>query len=184
MKYSIATGILYTALLGMAPPSHAADQPYAGQEQRALKALSQQEIDDYLNGRGMGTSKAAELNHYPGPRHVLDEAEKLGLTAQQATRTREIHAAMEREAKRIGQEIVRKEMELESLYATRQATADNVQRTVNDLAKLQGDFRFVHLNAHLSMRDVLSPQQIATYDRLRGYDGGASQRGGHQHKRH
>ncbi len=57
------------------------DNPYAGQQSRDLKALSAQEIDDLVEGRGMGTSKAAELNHYPGPKHILDASRELQLTA-------------------------------------------------------------------------------------------------------
>jgi hypothetical protein len=169
------------SLLTMVAAVHAADSPYAGQEMRAIKALSEQEINDYLNGRGMGTSKAAELNHYPGPRHVLDAAEKLGLSAEQLARTQEIHAAMESEARRIGKQIVHKEMELESLYANQRATADNTREVVTALAKLQADFRLAHLHAHLHMRDVLTPHQIAIYDKLRGYGDEKSPAGRHKH---
>ena len=49
--------------------------PYAGQQQRTIKALSDQEIGDLLEGRGMGLAKAGELNSYPGPLHVLQLAE-------------------------------------------------------------------------------------------------------------
>lgn len=164
-----------------ATAAHAADSPYAGQEKRAIKALSEQEINDYLNGRGMGTSKAAELNHYPGPRHVLDAAEKLGLSAEQLAKTQEIHAAMENDAKRIGKQIVHKEMELESLYANQSATEDNTREAVMALAKLQADFRLAHLHAHLRMRDVLSPHQIEIYDKLRGYGDAKPHTGGHKH---
>ena len=38
--------------------------PYAGQERRAIKALSEEEIRDLLEARGMGLAKAAELNSY------------------------------------------------------------------------------------------------------------------------
>jgi Spy/CpxP family protein refolding chaperone len=182
MRIFITIGLLCAALSTAASTIHAADSPYAGQDKRAIKALSEQEIGDYLNGRGMGTSKAAELNHYPGPRHVLDEADKLGLTAQQVAKTRDIHAAMESDAKRIGKEIVQKEMELESLYANQRATADNTRDIVTALARLQADFRLAHLNAHLQMRDILSPHQIAIYDQLRGYGGRDSHAGSHAHK--
>lgn len=169
------------ALLMIASVVHAADNPYAGQEKRAIKALSEQEINDYLHGRGMGTSKAAELNHYPGPRHVLDAAEKLGLSAEQLAKTQEIHAAMESEARRIGKQIVHQEMELEALYANQRATADNTREVVTVLAKLQADFRLAHLHAHLRMREVLSPHQIEIYDKLRGYGDGKPHTGGHKH---
>jgi hypothetical protein len=42
--------------------------PYVGQQFREIKALSPQEISDYLSGKGMGLAKAAELNGYLVPR--------------------------------------------------------------------------------------------------------------------
>lgn len=181
MKNPTTIRAICIALLAIAPALHAADSPYAGQEKRAIKALSEQEISDYLNGSGMGTSKAAELNHYPGPRHVLEEAAKLGLSAEQLSKTREIYAAMESDARRIGSQIVQKEMELESLYANLKATADNTREVVTALARLQADFRLTHLNAHLSMREILSPHQLAMYDKLRGYGSNKPHVGGHKH---
>src|SRR5215475_1130417 len=55
-------------------------QPYAGFEQRPIKALSEQEVDDLRAGRGMGLALAAELNGYPGPSHVLELADRLDLS--------------------------------------------------------------------------------------------------------
>jgi hypothetical protein len=45
---------------------------YTGLEHRTIKALSEQQVDDLQSGRGMGLALAAELNHYPGPVHVLE----------------------------------------------------------------------------------------------------------------
>jgi hypothetical protein len=45
--------------------------PYAGQQTRTIKALPDDEIPALRNGEGMGVAKAAELNGYPGPIHVL-----------------------------------------------------------------------------------------------------------------
>ena len=45
-------------------------------------ALDQQ-VADLKAGRGMGLALAAELNGYPGPMHVLELSEKLGLTMEQ-----------------------------------------------------------------------------------------------------
>lgn len=177
---TFALPALYAVLSSTA--AVAADNPYAGQQSRPIKALSDQEVSDYLNGRGMGASKAAELNHYPGPRHVLDHASDLGLTAQQAASAEQVHDAMAEEARRIGKQIVEKEAELEALYASQQARRDNTQRVVLELASLQAKYRLAHLDAHLSMRRLLSPQQIAAYDRLRGYDG--TKAAGHGHKHH
>jgi len=62
---------LFTALFAQEDHS-----PYAGQENRTIKALSQGEIKNFLSGAGMGFAKAAELNHYPGPKHVLELADQ------------------------------------------------------------------------------------------------------------
>ncbi len=63
---------------------HPQQQPYLGMQQRALKALSEQQIADLKAGRGMGLALAAELNGYPGPIHVLELKDRLGLSAEQA----------------------------------------------------------------------------------------------------
>ena len=175
------TLIALTVFSVLASVASAADNPYAGQEERPIKALSEQEISDYLHGRGMGTSKAAELNHYPGPRHVLDHAAALGLSGHQKSEAQRIYDAMEKASSRIGQQIVQKEAELEALYASQRADAGNTRRVVDELAALQAQFRLAHLDAHLAMKQVLSPQQIAAYDRVRGYGSTKSHEAGHKH---
>ena len=69
-------------------------QPYAGQQTRAIKALSDAEVDDLLAGRGAGLARAAELNGYPGPMHVLEHAQALKLTPQQRAATEALMAPM------------------------------------------------------------------------------------------
>jgi hypothetical protein len=53
------------------PASSAEVSPNSGQESQEIKALSESEIADLLAGKGMGWCQAAELNGYPGPKHVL-----------------------------------------------------------------------------------------------------------------
>ena len=68
--------------------------PYAGQQQRTIKALSDQEIGDLLEGRGMGLAKAGELNSYPGPLHVMQLAEQLELADPQRAATNLLYSKM------------------------------------------------------------------------------------------
>src|SRR5262245_26723374 len=100
----------YTPLCWGAEPS----TPYAGQEQREIKALSAEEIQGYLSGSGMGLAKAAELNHYPGPKHVLDLAEPLQLSIEQRQKTQTIFAAMRTEAVRLGTQLIARERQLDA----------------------------------------------------------------------
>ena len=121
-----------------------------------------------LPGPGMGSSKAAELNHYPGPAHVIADSTRLGLTDKQKTETLSVFDAMSLAAERSGAAIVAKEAELDALYAAdkrRRAPS----RNSSPLAGLQAEFRYAHLSAHLAMRTILTPEQIARYDEMRGY---------------
>jgi Spy/CpxP family protein refolding chaperone len=180
MSYHFVAALIVISLSAVAALA-AGESPYVGQEKRAIKALSEQEIADYLNGAGMGSSKAAELNHYPGPRHVLDAAQVLALTPEQRKTTQAVVDAMRSRATGLGEQIVAKEAELDKLFASSSADANEMRRLVTDLAALQAEFRLAHLSAHLAMRDVLSTEQIAKYDMLRGYGGAASGEHKHQH---
>lgn len=147
--------------------------PYAGQETRALKALSAAEVKAYLEGQGMGLSKAAELNRYPGPRHVLDFASQLQLSAAQTAATQNIYARMHSEAVRLGAAIVAREQELDRLFAhSAPAKLGNssLEKLSARIAKLQGELRLTHLRAHVETAALLTPAQIDAYDKLRGYN--------------
>ena len=48
----------------------------------------------------MGSSKAAELNHYPRPAHVLADSSRLELTDRQKAETQSVFDAMSAVAKR------------------------------------------------------------------------------------
>ena len=155
--------------------------PYAGQESRQIKSLSDTDVQAYLNGRGMGLAKPAELNSYPGPMHVLELAEQLQLSEAQRAETQKAFEQMRVEAIRLGRLIVEREAELNRLFAESKVNPDNLQLNVGEIARLQGDLRVVHLRAHLDMKRVLSAHQIKRYDELRGYGG---KEGNHQHKQH
>ena len=58
--------------------------PYVSETSREIKALSAEDISGYLQGQGMGFAKAAELNGFPGPKHVLDLSDELELSHLQS----------------------------------------------------------------------------------------------------
>ena len=155
------------------------ESPYVGQETREIKALSPQEIDDYLNGRGLGYAKAAELNHYPGPRHVLDLANKLALTQEQTRQTQAIFETMKAQAVALGKQLVEKEKELDRQFANGSMDAVSLHALLSDIGVLQAKIRYAHLVAHLEQKALLTKHQVQLYDQLRGY--GAAQSHGHSH---
>ena len=156
---------------------------YSGEQQRAIKSLSQQEIDDYLSGAGMGFAKTAELNSYPGPRHVLELAEQLNLTEQQASRSKVLFEAMRSDAVRLGKAIVEQEHALNKLFAQHTINPKKLSEAIGHIAVLQGKLRAVHLSAHIEMQQLLTTEQIEKYDELRGYAARQDSQGNeHQHK--
>ena len=106
-----------------------------------IKALSSEEVEQYLSGAGMGYAKAAELNRHPGPMHVLELADQLKLTAEQRTATAKLMEAHKAEARKIGARLVAAERALDELFRGGAAL----------------------------LRTLLSDAQLARYDALRGY---------------
>lgn len=144
-------------------------RPYAGLEKREIKALAPEQIDDLLAGRGAGYALAAELNHYPGPTHVLELAEQLGLDDEQQASIATVKAEMQDDARRLGRELVDAEAELDKAFAARDIDEREVNRLTGLVSDVEGRLRARHLTAHLETRALLSDAQVAHYDQLRGY---------------
>jgi Spy/CpxP family protein refolding chaperone len=134
-----------------------------------VKTLAGDEIQGLLNGEGMGAAKAAELNHYPGPRHVLDLASQLQLSRVQRNKTQETYDRMHEEAVRLGREILHREEELDQSFKKDEVDPNKLKTLVMEIARLRGELRLVHLLAHAEMKRLLSKEQIEKYDELRGY---------------
>ena len=163
--------ILLTAAVALLPLAATAQtsQPYAGLDSRPIKALSAQQIDDLRAGRGMGLALAAELNGYPGPLHVLQLADQLGLSAGQKVRVSELFEAMKAEAMSLGERLVAQEAALDTLFADRRATEETVATATAEIGDTQGRLRAAHLKYHLATLQAMLPDQVSRYAELRGY---------------
>jgi Spy/CpxP family protein refolding chaperone len=170
----------FVAFATTAATVSAGPSPYAGMEGRGIKALSESEIADLLAGRGAGMALPAELNQYPGPRHVLELAAELELSPGQDAETRRLFARMQSEAVTLGEAVIAREAELERLFASGTADEGTLRAAVAETAQLRGELRFTHLKYHLAMRRLLTPAQVAAYDAARGYAPGSHHgTGGH-----
>jgi YHS domain-containing protein len=65
----------------------------------------------------MGFAKAAELNHYPGPKHVLELADHLRLSEEQRRKTQAVFEEMNSKAVNLGKQLIEKEQLLDSRFA-------------------------------------------------------------------
>lgn len=147
----------------------AAESPYAGQETRAIKSLSDDDVAELRRGGGWGLAKAAELNGMPGPAHLLELKDEIPLSAEQVAKIDEIFATMQRDAIAEGALLIDAETRLETAFRDR-AIDDVVLKAL--LAEIEGHrsrLRYIHLATHLSTPALLTDAQIARYNSLRGY---------------
>lgn len=143
---------------------------YTGEEDAEIKALSEQEVGGYRNGLGIGLSKVAELNQYPGPKHVLELEQELKLSAEQRKQTENLFEDMKENAIEAGEAYIGTERELNIIFEKGNATSSKVDSLLQEIGELKASVRAVHVKAHIKMKNILNPQQVTLYDELRGYE--------------
>lgn len=174
-------GAMLVAVVLLPASLQAQHQPDAGEEAREIKALSAEEVKQYLSGAGMAYAKAAELNRFPGPAHVLELGDKLGLTAEQRTAVSRLMEAHKAEARHIGAKLLESERALDALFRSGAVGREVLAEAVRAAAALAGEYRLSHLDAHRRTRALLSSEQVARYDELRGYAKPAAEDDRHRH---
>lgn len=169
MMFRIAALLTLLVVPALAQQHQHGQGPYAGMQQRGVKALSEQQIADLRAGKGMGLALAAELNGYPGPIHVLELTEGLQLSADQKQRLQLLHEAMKAEAVLAGEKLIESEQALDREFAAQKMTPIRLALLTAQIGKRQGELRAVHLKYHLTMAELLSADQRQRYSELRGY---------------
>jgi Spy/CpxP family protein refolding chaperone len=123
-----------------------------------------------LKGQGMGLAEIADVNNYPGPKHTLDLRNELGLTRDQLKKTEALNKVVSSSALAKGEEIVTAEEELAKMFEAGTISEKVLRLKLEEIGKLRADLRFIHLQAHLRMKQILTPDQIKRYADLRGYE--------------
>ena len=171
LKQRLSVLLLASITVGI----QAQTSPYAGEQLRGIKALSERDIAELQSGHGMGLAKSAELNGYPGPAHVLELAGPLALTAEQREATKALLSDHKSAARDLGLRLIAAERELDDAFARRTVDQDTLVRLTQDIGRHQAQLRAEHLRTHLAQTALLTQEQVARYGHLRGY-GQAEQR--------
>lgn len=168
---SALAGVGVVAAAAAFTQTHGGHGGHSGHAQPAVgvpKSLTSAQVADLRAGRGMGLAKSAELGGYPGPRHVLDNAAVLGLSAAQKARTRHLFDAMAAEAVLLGERLIAQEAALDRLFTSRAASEAKVAAATRAIGETSVRLRMAHLRTHLTMTQVLTPAQIGRYAAIRG----------------
>ena len=120
-----------------------------------------------LNPEDIDQAAYAEKNGYPGPKHVIDLADKLQLSEEQKGSVKRIYNEMETRAKELGQRIIDLEEELNKAFGDKLVVEKSIRNDVEQIGRLRGRLRSVYFLAHFKTRNVLNDKQVATYIKLR-----------------
>ena len=150
--------LFLTMLVVCSPLSQSQEQP---------KPAVPPDRDELLKGAGMDLAAIADLNNYPGPKHVLDLKSELRLTRDQVKKTEALDKVVSSSAVAKGGEIVQAEEELNQLFEAGTVSEKVMRSKLEQIGKLRADLRFIHLQAHLRMRQILTPEQIKMYTEMK-----------------
>ncbi len=153
----------------LAQHSHAGQTPYAGMQNRAIKSLSDNDINELRRGGGWGLALAAELNGMPGPTHLLELKDRIPLTSEQVDKTQALLDEMRKAAIPTGERFIAAEKALETAFASGKVDESSLRRLLADAESARSELRFIHLSQHYKTVLFLTPEQIKRYNILRGY---------------
>jgi len=142
---------------------------YAGEQTRTIKSLSAEDIAEIRRGGGWGLAKAAELNGMPGPAHLLEMKDEIALDDAQVAAIKAIYEAMKVAAIAEGEKLIALEADLDQHFRDGTITDDALRASLDEIAASREALRYVHLSTHLKTPTILSADQIARYNQLRGY---------------
>jgi len=168
----LCTGILLVLCVSQnarSSPEPVYKSKYIGHEQRDIKSLSAEDIEELQKGAGWGLAKAAELNGMPGPKHILEMKNEINLTPEQEKRVTDLYNRMQKDAVELGHELIGLERELNARFADKTIDEKGLDDLLNEISRTYKALRFEHLAAHLKTPDILSAEQIKKYNTLRGY---------------
>ncbi len=168
----ISAALLAIATAQSWASEHANRSKYVGQEQRAIKSLSPDDIAQLKRGDGWGLAKVAELNGLPGPAHVLELQDELDLSAEQTQQIQAVYDSMKTDAIFLGGQLIKLEAALDERFQSGLPTEDELAGILDGIETIRSALRFVHLSSHLKTPGILTEQQVAAYYKLRGYGAG------------
>lgn len=132
-----------------------------------IKSLSTAEYDAYQNADPMGLTTIAEINNYPSPSSVLALAGQLRLSVVQKSQISAVQEALRFKAKEMGRFIIQNEKKFNDLFATGKVNDGTLIYYTNQYGLYQGELRNAHLQAHLKVRRILTPDQLKKITQLK-----------------
>lgn len=148
---------------------HQHHSAYAGFEDREIKSLSQDDLEELRRGGGWGLALPAELNGVPGPAHLLELSDGIPLQEGQIAEIEALFEQMQEAAIPAGERLIEAERSIEQAFAERSLDKERLGQLLAEAEAARAELRFVHLASHLDTLAILDDEQVARYNQLRGY---------------
>lgn len=152
--------------------AHPGHSQYVGQQHRDVTTLSAQDLSALSQGQGWGLARPAELNGVPGPAHLLELAEQIGLSSSQRDVLERMYERMKTEAIELGSQYVEAERAIDSYFRAGEFSDERLMELVQNSAHALARLRFLHLSYHDRTLKVITVAQARAYNQLRGYESG------------
>ena len=164
----LALGLSLSAS-ALAQHSHGTPTPYAGLQNRAIKSLSDSDLQELRRGGGWGLALPAELNGMPGPVHLLELKDSIPLSPDQVPLIQALVDDMRKAAIPAGERLIAAEAAIEAAFASGAIEERALRRLLADAEAARSELRFIHLSQHVKATKLLRPEQVKRYNVLRGY---------------
>lgn len=167
--HSLLALSLSLPMTAFAQHNHAARSPYAGMQDRAIKSLSDADMEELRRGGGWGLALPAELNGAPGPAHLLELKDEIPLEHDQVQKAQALVDDMRKVAIPVGERLIAAETAIETAFAAGTIQDATLRQLLADAESARSELRFIHLSQHYKTLQFLTPVQIERYKVLRGY---------------
>jgi Spy/CpxP family protein refolding chaperone len=176
MPRAVRRGPIIGLVLGLAVLVPAAEGQHAGQHGGGAHGpdghrVAQRCIEEFervvADGRGFGLAFAADQHGYPGPQHILELRERLGLTPEQQRRAAALLEVMLAESRPRSARLLEAERRLADIFRMGTAEEAAVRAAAAEVERARSEVRLTHLLTHLKARDLLTEAQRRLYHEAR-----------------
>ena len=131
----------------------------------AVQAAGAQPDCGFGPGRGCGEGRGFGTGPGEG---ILEQAEELELTPEQVAKIKAMYLNIARETIEIRNQLELKQLELQELLSADQPDIRKIEAKIDEMMPLRTTLHKKHMGQRLAMRDILTPEQRAKLDTMRG----------------
>ena len=134
-----------------------------------LSQISDAEARAYLAGHEYGLGRSATVHQFPSPAVVLTMIPQLVLFQDQSDPVRAIYDRTHTKVIALGKQLVDEETKIDHALEAEEPDLAAVEVMIRESARLQGELRLAHFQAHVQTKKLLRPDQLTRFGAMHGH---------------